>query len=175
MDIKKILALAIVVLAVFSCMSVVSAGLFDFLGGGVNNATYTFDGFTLDLPENANFTNDTNTDNGFEEKVYDIEWTEESGKNVSISVTTAKGDSLVSDVNEFIDNWVSDGAKSEGTYKDWNIININGVKVQLFEDLDLNFTFSGYILTKHTGSELITIEGDDLAVLKSVADTYKEI
>ncbi|WP_405274084.1 hypothetical protein [Methanobrevibacter sp.] len=33
MDIKKIIALAIVILAVFSCLSAVSAGLFDFLGG----------------------------------------------------------------------------------------------------------------------------------------------
>lgn len=33
MDIKKIIALAIVVLAVFSCLNAVSAGLFDFLSG----------------------------------------------------------------------------------------------------------------------------------------------
>ena len=33
MDIKKILILAIIVLTVFSCLSVVSAGLFDFLSG----------------------------------------------------------------------------------------------------------------------------------------------
>ena len=174
MDIKKILALAIVVLAVFSCMSVVSAGFFDFLGGGVNNATYTFDGFTLELPENANFTNDTNTDDGFEEKTYEIEWTNESGGDVSITVTTAKGDRLVDTAEEFVANWISDGAKSEGDYKHWQIINLNGVSVQVFEDFDFNFTYSGYILTKHTGSELITIEDEDLALLKSVADTYKE-
>ena len=33
MDIKRILAIAIIVLAVFSCLSVASAGLFDFLSG----------------------------------------------------------------------------------------------------------------------------------------------
>lgn len=33
MNIKKILAIAIVVLAVFSCLSVASAGWFDFLTG----------------------------------------------------------------------------------------------------------------------------------------------
>jgi hypothetical protein len=33
MEIKKILAMAIIVLAVFSCLSVVSAGFLDFLGG----------------------------------------------------------------------------------------------------------------------------------------------
>ena len=33
MDIKKILVLAIIVLAVFSCLNVASAGLFDFLIG----------------------------------------------------------------------------------------------------------------------------------------------
>ena len=33
MDIKKILVIAIITLAVFSCLSAVSAGWFDFLGG----------------------------------------------------------------------------------------------------------------------------------------------
>ena len=38
MNMKKILAIAILVLAVFSCLSVASAGMFDFLGGGVGSA-----------------------------------------------------------------------------------------------------------------------------------------
>jgi hypothetical protein len=49
MNIKKILAIAIVVLAVFSCLSVVSAGWFDFLGG---EKVLEGDGSQVKLPSN---------------------------------------------------------------------------------------------------------------------------
>ena len=116
MDMKKILALAIVVLAVFSCMSVVSAGWFDFLGGGTNNATFTFDGFTLDLPENANITNETTVEDNYEQILYEINWTDDGSKDTTyISVCSANGSDLVDSVDEYVSNWVSEGAKSEGT------------------------------------------------------------
>ena len=75
MDIKKILALTIIVLAVFSCLSVASAGLFDFLGGGdAKNTTLTFDGFTLSVPDNAKMVNNTTVQNGINFKEYGVEY-----------------------------------------------------------------------------------------------------
>ena len=49
MNIKKMLALAIIVLAVFSCMSAVSAGLFDFLSG---DQFLQGDGSQVKIPSN---------------------------------------------------------------------------------------------------------------------------
>ena len=175
MDIKKILALTIVVLALFSCMSVASAGWFDFFGP--SNSTYTFDGFTLDLPENANITDYTDNGDGYIKKDFDVEWADDSSETGTtyITVSTVTGDSVVTTVDEYVSNWIAEGATSEGEYNGWAIININGVPMDFGDDFDFNITYSGYILAKHTGSKLIMIEGQDLSQLKAIVDTYKEV
>lgn len=177
MDIKKILALTVIVLALFSCMSVASAGLFDFLMGPSQpaNQTYQFDGFTLQIPENANVTVNKTVEAGYNQTNYDMNWTTGDNKNVTtVSVSVARGSLIVTTAEEFVYNWVSSGAKSLGNYSDWAVIDINGVPIKIFQDLGLNFTYSGYMLAKHTGSDLIVISGDDLALLKNIADTYKK-
>ncbi|MBQ6512953.1 hypothetical protein [Methanobrevibacter sp.] len=178
MNMKKILALTILVIAVFSCMNVASAGLFDFLGGGgVANATYTFDGFTLDLPETAVITNNTTTEEGYQRIDYEIEWNDTENEDTLhyIDIYVSSGEQVVSSIDEYIDNWAAEGAKTDGTYNNWTIINIDGVPISAFAEYEINITYSGYVFAKHTGSKLIVISGDDLAELKSIVDTYKEV
>lgn len=180
MNVKKFLAITVIVFTVFCCLSVSSAGLFDFLGGGeVKNATFTFDGFTLDLPENANITNNTTTNNSITSNEFEIKWTNGGNENntTKIYIDTSVGSNLVPTVDEYVNNCVKDGAKSEGKYGNWSIININGVKNKAFESLDieLNITYSGYIFAQMKDSKLITIEGQDLDELKHIVDTYKEV
>ena len=176
MDTKKILALTILVLALFSCMSVASAGWFDWFGP--SNSTYTFDGYTLDLPQDVNFTNDTYNNDGVMKKEYEAEWKDsDANKTRTVTISTASGPNLVKSLDEYVGNWVSQGAKSEGKYGDWAIININDVPMDIDIDLDIdfNFTYSGYILAKYSGSQLILIQGTNLTLLENIADTYKEV
>ena len=77
MDMKKILAISIVLITLFGCMSVASAGWFDWFGGSneLANKTYTFDGFTLDLPENATMYNiSTSPNEGDFSNEYHVSW-----------------------------------------------------------------------------------------------------
>ena len=177
MDIKKILALTIIALALFSCMSAASAGLFDFFGGGeVKNQTHTFDGFTLDIPETANVSqSNASSTEGAERHTFTIRMQNESdsSQTYTITVSTSQGSRIVSSVDEYVSNWVSDGASKEGTHGEWTIININGVQKALTSKLTV--TYSGYILAKHTGNKLIIIKGTDLNQLEKIADTYKEV
>lgn len=83
MDIKKILVIAIITLAVFSCLSAVSAGWFDFLGGekqlvGEGSQVTVPSNYTVDDKKIAASCNDINitltpqksSDDKFEEKFF---------------------------------------------------------------------------------------------------------
>ena len=178
MNMKKILALTILIVAAFCCMNVASAGLFDFLGGGeVANTTYTFDGFTLDLPETAVITNNTTTEEGYKRIDYEIEWNDTKDDSLKhyLDVYVSSGEQVVSSIDEYISNWADEGAKTNGTYNNWTIINIDGVPISALSEYNINITYSGYVLAKHTGSKLIVVSGEDLAELKSIVNTYKEV
>ena len=173
MNIKKILALTIVVLALFGCMSAASAGLFDWFKSEPANETYNFTVCSFQLPENASITNYTKTYGGtYQEKIYTASFgsVEDNNKGTA-TIVIMNGSTLVTSINEFIKNWESDGGVSEGTYGDWCIINIDNVTLSDYT----NSTFNGYILAKHNGNNIVSIRGENLTMLKKIVDTYQPI
>lgn len=150
MDIKKILALTIIALALFSCMSAASAGLFDFLSGEME--THTFGGFTLDIPSDSKVNENYVSVNNYSLRTYTVE---SNKQNFTVNVIEG---SILSKVS-YISKWITKGAKNEGTHGDWTII----------KEKDGN-----YRLIKHANSRIIEIYGNDLDFLKKVAGSYKE-
>ena len=167
MDIKKILALTIIVLAVFSCMSVASAGLFDFLGGDdAKNTTLTFDGFTLSVPDNAKMVNNTTVQNGINFKEYGVEYN--NGNDTFLFVLLANGTGMINSADTYKNNWISLGAKDGGNYRGWSIIDMSTLESQQSKDS------MKYAFVKKTNSSFVVLGGPDLAELKKVSDTFKE-
>lgn len=171
MDIKKVLALAIIVLAVFSCMTTVSAGLFDFLGGGdqVKNATYKFDGFTLTFPEGATFKNNTTELTGitFDQRAFAFQ--PDAKNTVCMIALKANGSGTVKSVEAYKNAALAQGATDGGKFGDWTIIdfhNTTGVK-------STNSSFFGLVKERPDGS-FVVLEGEKLDDIKKVAGTYKE-
>ena len=172
MDIKKILALTVLILALFSCMSVASAGWFDFWGP--SNETYNFTVFSLDLPEGASITNFTSTydDGAYKVETYTASFgTEEDGNRGSVTILIMSGEELVDSIDDFITNWENMGGTFEGTYGDWSIINIDDVTISDSSDK----TYDGYIIARHNGGNIVAIRGTNLTQLKNIVDTYKPI
>ncbi|WP_407413262.1 hypothetical protein [Methanobrevibacter sp.] len=167
MDRKKLFAIAIVVFAVFCCLSVASAGLFDFLGGPAApaNKTVTFDKvFSLQLPEDAVIKNNTTINDGtILEITHDIT---SNATNTTYRVTTTNG-TLVSGAQEYAEKIVASSGKALGNHSGWIELDTSSVPDPI--------TPMKYILTKSDGGNLITIEGNNLTQVEHLADTYKKV
>ncbi len=165
MDRKKIFAIAIVVFAVFCCLSVASAGLFDFLGGGSApaNKTVTFDKvFSLQLPGDAVITNKT-TNSTIVEVRHDIT---SNATKLDCRVTTSNG-TLIKSAQEYAESIVASSGKSLGNHSGWIELNTTSVPDEI--------TPMKFVLTKSEGNNLITIEGNNLTQIEHIADTYKKV
>ena len=173
MDIKKILVITIVVLALFGCMSASSAGLFDWFKSAPVNETYNFTTCSLQLPENASLTNYSRVYGGtYQETVYTASFgTVEDNNKGSITVVIMNGSSLVRTIDDFISNWQRDGGVYEGKYGDWSIINVNNAT----KSDTSNSTYNGYLVARHNGDHVVAIYCTNLTMLKNIVDTYKPI
>ena len=176
MNIKKILILTIIVLAVFSCLSVANAGVFDFLGGDAQqNATYKFDGFTLDFAKDAEFANTTTKLPTGEAKIYAAKY-EPNGKDSKVIVIEAlSGEGFSKSIDEFKNTWIADGAKDMGSYNNWTILDFQSMSKSTIDSYGIDLNTTSYGMAIHSGSKVIVIEGNDLEEMKKVADTFKEI
>lgn len=168
MDRKKIFAIAIVVFAVFCCLSVASAGLFDFLGGGsapVKNKTVTFEkAFSVQLPEDSVIKNNTTINDG---TIYEITYYIHSNSTNSTYRVTTSNATLAGDAQAYAEKVVASSGKAIGNHSKWMELNTTKVPDQI--------TPMNYILTMSDNGQLFTIQGNNLSQLEHVADTYKKV
>ena len=149
MDIKKILALTIIALALLSCIVAANMGFFNFSGDAME--TRTFSGFTLDIPSGSKVNENYISANNHSFRTYNVESSEQ---NFTVYLIEGNAVSKVS----YLSKLITSGASNEGTYGDWSIIKEN----------------NRYHLVKHSNSKIIEIHGSNLDFLKKVASSYKE-
>ena len=160
---KKIAIIFALVFLAFLVMGTASAGIFDIFGGDeVQNQTYDFGGFSLDIPEDAVVVNETTEENGL---LLD-----------TFVVTLADGDSyiveklsgnIVSSMDDFKINAGTLGAKFTDEYGNWTVFDMKNV------DTGDDVEYHPYMLAQHDGEHIYQLEGKDLDSLKSLADTFK--
>ncbi len=151
MDIKKILALTIIALALFSCMGAASAGLFDFLFEATEK--HNFNGFTLDIPDGSKVRQYSLPNVGnYTLKAYIVK----SDKH-NLTVYVSEGSNLK---EKYLSNWVSDGATNVGSHGNWKIIKEKS---------------GSYCLVKYGNTRTVELHSKDLDFLKRVADSFKEV
>ena len=161
MNNKKIFAIALLIVAVFCCLAVVSA-----TNNNAGTKPVSFgDSFTLDLPSDTVVTNRTRNlrdDGSLVETIYTVKST--SG-NINLRVTTCTGSSLISSADSYAENLINDGGERLDGHGDWIVVNTT--KVPSSE------TPKNYLLTKHDGNCLYTIEGNNLTQIQQISDTFR--
>lgn len=168
---------SLIIIAVAVIIVVVAAvGFFAFSGGQqeVVYEPYQFYGCTFDLPENVSMLtefNDTSS-GGVEIDTYGFNYVS-NNRNISeynesfyVELEIAHGGNIISSVSDYVKNVAEEGAVQEGTYGDWTIINI--------ENYNSTYNYPGkYFLVREDGSAFYNLCGDDLDILKEIADSFK--
>lgn len=165
MNIKKMVIILVIALAVVSCLNVASAGFLDFLGGNSApaNKTVEFDKFTLDLPADTKIVNSTKKISDLTINSFNV--TSNSSDLKEVDVLT--GSSVVNSAEDYVRVVVQNqDYKTNETYGNWTITDLSKAPN--------NVTHYKYMLTYHDGSKIISLESDNLNTLKKVADTFKQ-
>ena len=169
---ESLIIIAIAVIVVIAAV----VGFFVFSGGqqDIVYEPYSFYGCTFDLPENTSMLlefNDTSS-GGVQIDTYGFNY-KSNNRNISeynesfyVELEIAHGGNIISSVADYVSNVAKDGAVKEGTYGDWTIINI--------ENYSSTYDYPGdYFLVSTDGSAFYNLCGDDLVILKEIADSFK--
>lgn len=168
---------SLIIIAVVAIIVVVAAvGFFVFSGGqpDIVYEPYSFYGCTFDLPEGTEMLtefNDTSS-GGVQIDTYGFNYIS-NNRNISeynesfyVELEIAHGGNIIDSVSQYVSNVAEDGAVKEGTYGDWTIINI--------DNYTSTYNYPGsYFLVRQDGSSFINLCGDNLDILKEIADSYK--
>lgn len=165
---RKITFVLVLALAAFFVMGSASAGLFDFLGGGgdaVENQTYDFNECTLDIPSDATVVNKTVNEQGVLLETFVITY----ANGTPMLLETLSGGNIVPTIDDYKMNAAYLGAKYLEDHGKWAVFNTTNA--DLGDDSSQEYV--DYVLAYHDGTHIYQIEGNDLDLLKSVADTFK--